>query len=722
MLDMAISVSETNRKIQLIADLVRHYGILIGPTNGDDYVPHLPCKPGLGMNTEARGFLSAARDIQQGLFKTLVMGKFKNGKSTFINAMLGVNLMAAKATATTSVIAVVQYGTHRDRVIIYRNDSVESETLSLAEFTDQYALNEEDQAQIEEKGLCDRFSEINHVEMESDNDLFKDGLQLIDSPGLEEANSRTKTTSQYVPKANAIIFLLNAASLFSAQERSYIAKNFARKGLRNIFFVVNRIDNLGPGQLEASVIPAVREGLRDVFLQSDGTVDEMLYDSRVFYTNAYGALCARTGEPYWLTLGNKKYRMDIGIEDTGMPEFEAALTDFLNSEERLKAMLQSTLVSMANTYYDASQLIEVEKTARALPLKTLEENIKRSEEILKANRADVERIRHIIQYQGQIIAKKVYMSLYTFVQTQIPREFAAAVENSDTKFGVKEMLRLSESALTANLPWKDPEEARATQERLLKPITDRINAYIYDQLEIWQERVPLEVEAEMRNLEAELDEGIHRFDLKLRQAVEAFSTDSVASYNANTANPLQTVIALSRGDVSLAIEGAAMGGMSWGDYFQKTILQAVLNWMIGALFGSAVLIPAMIVEIVGVFFSSQRLPKQLLNQIGPIAFKNLKERIESEETTLIENVQRQFFDQSEDIFKKGNGLIEDEERRQTRILEEKRTTDTENQSEFERQKSVLRYMKKIIATIYMELYHEEPSDEAMRIFATIRGG
>lgn len=285
---MAVSVTESSKKIQMIADQVRHYGILIGPTDSDNYVPHLPCKPGLGMVTESESFLCTAKDMQKGLFKTLVMGKFKNGKSTFINAMLGRNLMAAKATATTAVIAVVEYGTHKDQVKIYRNGSDVPEILSLADFTNQFALNETDQKKIEEDGLCDRFSDVSHVEMESDDDLFKDGVQLIDSPGLEEANSRTKTTSQYVPKSNAIIFMLNAASLFSAQERNYIFRNFAGKQLRNIFFVVNRTDNLGPGQLEETVKPAVREVLSDVFARKDGVFDESLYDKRVFYTNACG--------------------------------------------------------------------------------------------------------------------------------------------------------------------------------------------------------------------------------------------------------------------------------------------------------------------------------------------------------------------------------------------------------------------------------------------------
>lgn len=330
---------------------------------------------------------------------------------------------------------------------------------------------------------------------------------------------------------------------------------------------------------------------------------------------------------------------------------------------------------------------------------------------------DAENLRHLIKHQGHIIAKEVYMSLYTFVQRDIPREFAACVEHSDTKFGIADMLKLAEKALTANLPWSNAEEQRAAQEKLLKPITDRINKYIYEQLEVWQGRVLIEIERELRDLEAELGEEVRRFDVKLQQAVDVFSSGNADGTVSNTANPLQTVIALTHGDISLAVEGAAIGGMSWSKYFERTFIQAVLNWMIGALFGSAILVPAMIVELGGILFSSRRLPRQLLNQIGPVAFKSLKEKIEAEEMNLISDIQNQFFEQSDDLFEKATALIEDEEKRQNDIVEERNKADCASHTEHERQLAILDAMKGILSTLYFELYNIEPNKEDIELLS-----
>lgn len=231
---MAIRITESQEKVREIIGYIREYGILTG--GGErDYDPGFPYRPGLGMNTSGKSFAELAEDLDNGLFKILVMGKFKNGKSTFINALLGRFMLAARATATTAVIAVVEYGEHDDIVQVYRTDSAKPELISQEQFAREFALNEEDEQRIEDRGNCDRFADISHVIMQSHADLFKDGVHLIDSPGLEEANARSRTTNKFAPRANAIIFMLTAQALFSAAERKYIAENFAGKNLRNVF-------------------------------------------------------------------------------------------------------------------------------------------------------------------------------------------------------------------------------------------------------------------------------------------------------------------------------------------------------------------------------------------------------------------------------------------------------------------------------------------------------
>lgn len=382
---MAFINQETKNKLNSISKNMRNFAVLVDEPAKSGAV-------GMGMRTEAQIFRDNADDVQNGVFKVLVMGKFKNGKSTFINALVGKVMMAARATACTAVIATVEYGSDTDNVTVIYSDSSVSKKMTLQQFTDEFALSEEDQQYIEEGGRLDRFANVSHVEMQSRDEIFADGLRLIDSPGLEEATARTKATSEFVPKANAIIFTLSATSLFSAAEKEYIAENFAGKNMRNVFFVINRIDNLTEGQLEASVMPSVRNGLADVFTDKNGHFDGDLYNKRVFFTNAYGALCARTGEQYKIILGKKEVPVDIDIEDTGMLEFENSLREFLNSPDRINATFDSTLQNMANTYQIATKNVLADKATRSQSKQERERNAVLARKKLDDAVDEVERI------------------------------------------------------------------------------------------------------------------------------------------------------------------------------------------------------------------------------------------------------------------------------------------------------------------------------------------
>ena len=317
-----ITVSkETREKITQAADIVDSFSALT-----DDFSYEISDhQKGNTPDFTSELLKERAKAIRDGEFKIVVCGKFKNGKSTFVNALLEKQTMAAKATACTAVIAVVSKGTDENSVKVVFNDGT-SKKLSLAAYTEEYQLTEEEQQKIDaaadngEDIVFDRFADIDHVEMQSMHPMFESGCSLIDTPGLEEALSRDKTTKEYLPKADAVIFMLNAVSLFSKAEKEFINKNFSGKYKNNVFFVVNRVNQLQPGQLEKNIIPGVKTGLRSCFTDETGRFDEDLFNRRVFYVNAYGALCAVTGQEEEAFVGGRWVSFPVDINTTGLPE------------------------------------------------------------------------------------------------------------------------------------------------------------------------------------------------------------------------------------------------------------------------------------------------------------------------------------------------------------------------------------------------------------------
>lgn len=696
---MALVNQETKNKLNTIATNMRDYSSLVDE-------PSVKGGLGMGMKTEAKVFRENANDVEKGVFKVLVMGKFKNGKSTFINALTGKVMMAARATACTAVIATVEYGSNTDNVKVIYSDSSEPRTISLSQFTEEFALSEADQQFIEDGGRFDRFANVSHVEMQSTDEMFADGLKLIDSPGLEEATARTKATTEFVPKANAIIFTLSATSPFSAAEKEYIAANFAGKKMRNVFFVINRIDNLTKGELESSIIPSVRIGLMDVFTDENGNFDEELYNKRVFFTNAYGALCARTGEQYKIILGSKEIPVDINVEDTGMLEFESALREFLNSPDRLNATFDSTLQTMANTYQLAERSAAADKAVRSQSKEEREKNAQSARNTLVEAESDVERIRKTIKDSAGQIAKKVYLDLQSYVQSDMPREFAAiaADESAQIKFGIGNMLKLAGGMLSKN---------DAKVKEIYQPFMNAIEGYIKTKLINWNDRIPTLIDSELKDLEEELKVNFSDFDMKLEEATNLFAygnTQAPGTKKMDMKTGLQNALALLNLDVSLAVENTASGGMNWMDFAKKAATQIGIDMAVGSLLGGGLLI-FIPIEIAQMIIKSKKMAKDIIIGLGNEAFKVLSDRIQNEEASFEEKIINNFVDKGEKIATTALELVKERQEYMDKLLSENEMSDNEAKAENDRVDSTLSKMHNCIDTIYAELYGRIPTED-----------
>jgi len=71
--------------------------------------------------------------------------------------------------------------------------------------------------------------------------ILERGLVIVDCPGLNEHEVMTKAVNDYISKADAIIFLLNAMRLYSDVERKWLQKMYSFCHNR-IFIVCNRMD------------------------------------------------------------------------------------------------------------------------------------------------------------------------------------------------------------------------------------------------------------------------------------------------------------------------------------------------------------------------------------------------------------------------------------------------------------------------------------------------
>lgn len=215
--------------------------------------------------TRTRIFEDIQKKLESDKLKILVAGQFKQGKSTLINALLGEEVLPAYSTPCTAVITEIAYEPDKKAIIYFkkqigelptgispkakahiagRKENIPELTIqseNLGEELEEYLVIPDD----EDKEQRDSVAESPYAccQLKWPLELCRNEVEIIDSPGLNEATARDTTTYTYVPQADMILHVLNANQLFGKPDKEFIDKVQAA-GCAGILFLVNRFDQL----------------------------------------------------------------------------------------------------------------------------------------------------------------------------------------------------------------------------------------------------------------------------------------------------------------------------------------------------------------------------------------------------------------------------------------------------------------------------------------------
>jgi uncharacterized tellurite resistance protein B-like protein len=187
--------------------------------------------------------------LQSQTFQIAVLGEFSQGKSTLLNALLGEKIQPVRAIPCSGTISRLRYGPQKRVICVYR-DGTQKE-VSLEEYGEMAAIPR-DVAQGESLSDVLVQQDIQELIFEHpDLDLCKNGVEILDSPGLNEHPERTEITYKLLAGTDAAIFLGNAARPLTETERNLLqdirytlnAGN-SEKPAQNLFVVVNFMDLL----------------------------------------------------------------------------------------------------------------------------------------------------------------------------------------------------------------------------------------------------------------------------------------------------------------------------------------------------------------------------------------------------------------------------------------------------------------------------------------------
>lgn len=338
--------------------------------------------------------------LRQNRFHLVVLGAFKRGKSTLINALLGEALLPVAIVPLTSVVTILGYGEHLTIQVLFRDGR--RHQISREELVDY----------ITEKGNPQNQKGVLEVEITYPSEYLKDGVRIIDTPGVGSVYSHnTEIAYNYLPQVDAAVFVVTVDPPLSAAEQEFLKD--VREYVHKLFFVLNKIDYVEEAD-RREALDFTTQVLKDNLGQNN---------VKLFSVSAKMALEGKSNE-----------RPEI-LAQSLLPQFEEYLRDFLYRSKG-RVLLLSCVSNALKAIADSTLALKVERQAGSLPLQELEAKIARFESELQGIEKEREMSLFLLDGRLQGVTKTFDQDLETFKREtteRLRREIAAAFQEKSQR-------------------------------------------------------------------------------------------------------------------------------------------------------------------------------------------------------------------------------------------------------------------------------------------------
>ena len=261
--------------------------------------------------------------VETKCFSIAVVGEFKRGKSTFINALLGREILPADIRPCSATLNRVTYGLRPKVTIRYKAADGEDgrvEEIAIDEL-ERYVtkLTPESRTTAEQ---------IEEAVIHYPTEYCRHNVDIIDTPGLNDDQAMTSVTMSVIPKVDAAILVIMPEAPFSGYEGDFLTKHLLLQDLGRVMFVVTAIDRMRKPRdrerivevITQRITEAVEARLREQFSPDSEEFRryrQQIGTPTVFPLSAYLALEAQTEND------------DALLTESQFPAFSAALERFL---------------------------------------------------------------------------------------------------------------------------------------------------------------------------------------------------------------------------------------------------------------------------------------------------------------------------------------------------------------------------------------------------------
>lgn len=286
-------------------------------------------------------------------FDIAIVGEFKRGKSTLINALLGKDVLPTDILPCSATLNRITYNVGPLVKIEYKDGK--SEEISIDKLPDYVTKLTDESAKISET--------VKEATVYYPINYCKNGVDIIDTPGLNDDKNMTDVTMSVLPQVDAAVLVIMAQSPFSEYERDFLENKLLTNDLGRVLFVVTGIDRCDEDEVDR-VLKSISDRIEKYVLEkAKKTLGE---DSK-----EYDVYRRKLGKPKVFGISAKqalkaKLKGDEALlEKSCFKNFEKELERFL-TEDRGAVVLQVPVNRILSSSAEILKNIEMQENVLSM--------------------------------------------------------------------------------------------------------------------------------------------------------------------------------------------------------------------------------------------------------------------------------------------------------------------------------------------------------------------
>ena len=362
-------------------------------------------------------------ELENNEFKITIVGEFSSGKSTFLNAIIGKDILPHGVKETTAALTYIHNVPQNDSrlnkaVIHFREETMKDITLDVGE--NRNALVDYVTTSVKKYHVVQDIVSVDIYVHFAD---IEDPIVLIDTPGMNGvAEGHKDITLHEIRHSHASICLFHLRGM-GKSDLEFIKE--LMKYQETFFFVLNAIDDIKANE-------ETYEGRMQAFVND---IVSYVYDGKkkpeyVFGVSALKALGARD---HSITRVYDTDQTDLResdrvrlLEESKMPILEKALFNYLRNSDKDKEFYKTIcqrLLQTINTYKDAA---DTDKAIREAKKEDIPEK-KRILELMDKAERTTKTFRDSIETNVKAMLEDLRVELYNIIRDDINKEYTALI-------------------------------------------------------------------------------------------------------------------------------------------------------------------------------------------------------------------------------------------------------------------------------------------------------